>query len=309
MKKKKIKVLLVGIGKIGYFIDQNSKKKISHFKNISANNKFKLIGIVDKKYKTIKLFNKKKIPAFININEALNKLSPDLIIISSNTNTHLDILKRLINFNGIILLEKPLSNNLQESNKIMFLIKKYKMNVFINYFREYFEEIIKEFTTLSKSNTYKRCIIHYSSSIKENLPHHLSLILLVFKNIVSIESLDKKIKKADFRIYFKNGCVDILSNKKFNYKHDLIEIYDKKKLLSLQLHPLILKKTIITKDEEFPNEYVLFNNITKNKVYKKNLFKNIYENIYKSFNKKKHIKVSLTKSNLVDKITTIILKK
>lgn len=306
--KKKIKTLLVGAGKIGYLIDRNSKKKISHFKNVTTNKKFKLVGVVDKKNKNIKLF-KSKILTFTNINKAINELNPDLIVISSNTNTHLDILKRLINFNGIILLEKPLSNNLLESNEIMSLINKFKMNIFINYFREYFEDIIKELTKLSKSNEYKRCVVHYSSSIEENLPHHLSLILIVFKNIVSIKSLDKKIRKKDFRIYFKNGCVDILSNQNLNYKHDIIEIYDKKAFLSLQLHPLILKKKVISKDKEFPDEYVLFNKITKKKLYRQNLFRNVYENIYKSFYKKKYIKVSLTKSNLVDKITSIMLKK
>ena len=62
----KIKVLLIGLGQIGYEYDLNKSYNLTHFSSFYNNKKFSIIGVcdVDKKKK---IFLQKKILIFLQI--------------------------------------------------------------------------------------------------------------------------------------------------------------------------------------------------------------------------------------------------
>ena len=98
---------------------------------------------------------------------------PELFIVSTPSNTHYEILNKISKFKKPILLEKPISDNINNSQKIFNLVKR-KMKIFINYFRNYELKIDKIFKNFSKKKFF--CYINYSSSLLENGSHHLNLI-------------------------------------------------------------------------------------------------------------------------------------
>ena len=122
----KIKTLIVGLGKIGMMNDINCiSKKLTHCSTVHLNKAFDLIGGVDKKDSQRKKFEKKyKKKAFYNLELAIEKLKPELIVIATPVNTHLEYIEKLKEHKIIILLEKPISKNFDDSKKIFKIIKK-----------------------------------------------------------------------------------------------------------------------------------------------------------------------------------------
>lgn len=51
---KKIRTLLIGLGNIGFGYDENSNYIQTHYKAITNNKNFKLIGVIDKNKKKVK---------------------------------------------------------------------------------------------------------------------------------------------------------------------------------------------------------------------------------------------------------------
>ena len=111
MKIKKI--LLIGSGNIGLrhlsIVQRLLPKaiiKVMHYKNI--HNKF------NKNYESIK-----------NLGDAL-KFSPNLIIISNPTSRHVETALKFTDINSKIFIEKPLSNNLTNIDKLVRIWRKEK---------------------------------------------------------------------------------------------------------------------------------------------------------------------------------------
>ena len=92
MIKKRRNVLIIGLGNIGmkYDLNDNSGQKILTHANAFANNdNFTVIGGVDLKEESRKIFNKKFLSqSFKNIKNAMMHCNPDIVIISSPTNVH-----------------------------------------------------------------------------------------------------------------------------------------------------------------------------------------------------------------------------
>ncbi len=309
---KKIKSLIIGLGNIGMDVDyENNKKRLSHSSTIYHHRKFELIGGADIKKIQRKKFEKKyKKKSFKNYLDAIKITKPDLIVISTPPNTHLEIINNLGNFKKIILLEKPLSNNFKQAKRIASLINKKKLNVFINYFREYIPAFINIINT--KSKLYHQCHINYSSSLRENGSHHLSLLMNIFDNkkkIINIKSLKKGNKTKDAIINFSNGEIILVSNKIKNYEINNVKIINKNSFTELQLNPISIKASKIINDSNFKNGKVLCNIDKYSKEIKDNFFKHVYENIYNYINGKKFYKIPIEKvlrtEKLIDEIEKV----
>ena len=137
MLNKKIKVGFIGFGNIG----QKRYKSLSNIKTV----KVEVAYIVDlKKPKNIE----KKIKTFKNWKD-IRAFKVDLIIVSTPTNQSKIIVNSLCNkFN--ILVEKPLSNNLNEIKKITLKSVKNKKLLKIGYNLRFDDGLIKSKEIVSK---------------------------------------------------------------------------------------------------------------------------------------------------------------
>ena len=98
-----LNLLLVGYGKMGNI----------HARSVMESKNAKLCGIVDPNFND-DLKNIYDVRVYNNIDKVKLDEGIDGVIISSTTNSHYSVAKRIINYNIPILVEKPLSINLKE---------------------------------------------------------------------------------------------------------------------------------------------------------------------------------------------------
>lgn len=151
-----IKVLLFGCGRI-------VSKHIQSIKKLGK--KFDIIGLCDLDPKKVKFFSKKlKVPGFLNIDDALKNLKPDLVSILTPSGLHYEHAMKIIKHRINIIIEKPMCLKIRHGEEIQKLAKKNKTRVFVvmqNIFNAPVEKITKDI----KSNKFGK-IFHSSVAVK-----------------------------------------------------------------------------------------------------------------------------------------------
>ncbi len=317
MKNSIYSCLLVGLGKIGFKYDKNlknEKKILSHAKAIFYNKNLKLIGGVDKNIHNINSFKKiyKKVDTFTNLKLALNK-KPDIAIIATPTETHLQIIKTIITEKSIktIICEKPFGFDYKELNKIIKKCKKKNINLFVNYIR------ISDPATIRIKNIIQKytkkndaiCEVYYTKGFYNNCSHFLNLVEFWFGDLKKIIAV-KKIKKINFydlklycEIIFNKAKVKFIPLENDNFK-DFLKIKLKNKIIYyLSGGKSISIKHIGTKRSKLFYKKIEIKN--KMKIYQKNFY---YE-LIAFFNNKKYRLCSGTQAFKTLKIMNSITKK
>ena len=295
MQKKKIKVIIIGLGKIGYLYNYTKNIISTHTQAIfSLKKKIDFFAAIEKK-KGIRINFKKKfnVPVLGKIEDLkkiYDKNSDYLIILSTNTPTHYLILKKILKFKPkYILCEKPFCSSIKEVNNIIKMNKRYNSKIFVNYTRSFDKKwmLIKKNFLINKNVSGE---VFYNKTLLNNGSHFLHLCFTLFGSYVNIERLNKK----KFKIYFKNNVeVTFLENNKksknkiilktsktiiedsgnlyFKINNKNNEYYIKNTTDTYQLNPL---KAIVTQDTK-----ILKNNL-KNSIMVQNVL-NQLQNIYR----------------------------
>ena len=295
--KKKIKTIIIGLGKVGLEYDYDKKNFfLTHTKALFYHKNFDLLCGVDRSIKQLIKFKKKyNLPTTTSIDEALIKFRPELVVISTSTYSHYKILKDVSNFSTIkiIMLEKPGARDFKEFKKIINLCKKNKIKLFINYFRlfnGYFEKILN----LIKQNKNFEIIIKYNRGLFNNVSHYLGFLSLFLTNLKNIKIINKNYNfindpQPDFVLSYNNAKVYFIKNNNPNLSLTDIEIIgDINKLNSTNdFNEFYLSKI---KKDNFLNNY--YNFFGKKKIYNKKINISqyeVYEKIYKIIYEKKKL--------------------
>ena len=296
----KIKVAQIGLGNAFYRND--NFKNYSHNYSLKALNKnYELLYAVD----PIKKKRKKAETLFFcktsnNLSILKNKII-DLLIISSPTKTHLNILIRTLNLlkkkPKVLLIEKPVALTIKQVLKIKEICRRKKIFIFVNYFREY----EKRLCVLKKNfDSNSRVYVEYSGNYHNNASHFISLFIKLFGSTQKIEIVKKtKIKDhhiLNFNLYFKNNNICYFTNKYFKKNHHFFSIENHKaKLKYDNLNQICRLKT---------NK-----NSKLTKIIFSQNFNNVYENIIKYLNKKKYCLSSIENAIEVHRILLECKKK
>ncbi len=152
--KNKIKICLIGAGRIGYSLELDKKrlKPASHFGMWMSNPSTQLVAIADKK-KLRPIYKKKKLNLkfYKNYKIMIKKEKPKIISICTWKDTHYEITNTCIDLGvKVIVLEKPLANNIPQAKKILKKINLTKTNVIVNHRRRFDDDIIKLKSLLEK---------------------------------------------------------------------------------------------------------------------------------------------------------------
>jgi len=291
-----IKSLVIGLGKIGYKYDLKKSGFLSHVKSLDKNKNFSLVGAVEKNSYLRRSFRKKmNLPAFLNIKESLKKLNPDLIVIATPLETHFKVTQEICKNNyrdKILIIEKPVGKNFLETRKIFRLAKKNNVKIYVNYIRQYQNDLIKIFKKI-KSKKFDEVNINYNRGLRNNASHLICLLLNIYGKIKKFKILRKHRFSPSFKIYFKNLVVN------FKFKNNLKNIGDivfKNKNEQIK----ILKN--------FKNIYFIKNNkVSKMQKTNMNNYQiNVYQAIFKNVKKKKKILITqdsvFNTSKIVDNI-------
>ena len=200
-KIKKIKTVILGCGEIAGLKNRNTGSFLNHASEVQKNKYFDLFCNIEKnKYKREKFKSTYKVSqSFKSLNEFLDsKIKSDLIVICTNTKSHyLNLIQLIKNNFKNILCEKPVCENKYQLKKLSRLIKKKKVNVFVNFNRK--EDLqVKKLKNVIKSGAlgkikFVNCI--YSKGILNNGIHLLDLLLFLFNKISILNVFNNNQKK------------------------------------------------------------------------------------------------------------------
>ena len=259
--ENKIKVLLIGHGYWGPNLARN----------IDNSNDYNLIAICDSNKKNLKHVKKiyPKIKVHENFKKAITQNEIDLVVIATPTKTHYQIGKYALQNNKHILIEKPITLNLQELKSLYVLANKVKKEIFVDYpflfsgASEYLQQVIF-------SNVYGR---PYSLEfVREQAPIRNDCNVLWDLGIHDISILNYFFKK-DLKI--RNNIKFNNFNKKnydsinlFLQTNDNIDIQIKNAWVS----PIKIRKitirfkevTIICDENEPIHKVVIYKKVSKN---------------------------------------------
>jgi predicted dehydrogenase len=230
------------LGKIGmdYDYDDSSGGLIAtHVKSLVLHPNFELVGAVDTDSDRRSRFNKKyNISAYERIEDLPKKSKIDLVVIATNTKDHFDSFIKIIeNFNPrLILCEKPLSSNIQESRKMIDLAISANISLAVNYIRQYDPGIKRLIDIINDGGLgfpLKSCV-WYRKGIYNNGSHMISLISRIFGRALDVDIItrgrmfDGWDPEPDFKIKFDKGEVVFLSGNEEDFSYNQMEIYGPK---------------------------------------------------------------------------------
>ena len=277
---------------MGYDFSASSKEYITtHAQAINHHQAFFLSGGVDLDEKRRKLFIKKfNKPAFISIIEAINKLKPDIIIVSVPTPYHLTIFEEILNNYKplLIIIEKPLSFNMGDSKKIINLAKLANQKVAVNFFREY-DHIYRQLRSKIASGIVGfplKIVIHYTKGIINNGSHFIKYISHFMSKVIDLNVIENERSwndidpELDLRIKFEKGVVYFISHKEENFSYYEMEIIGPKGKLRFSNSGSEIELWKAIDDPDFDG----YRSLEKDsKQYKLDFNKyqlNVYDNIY-----------------------------
>ena len=204
----KIKTLIIGLGKIGMLYDYEKKNHFNnHCESANSHPAFELVGGVDINKKKQNLFkNKYSLPIFNKIYPAYKKLIPELIIISTPTESNDKVYELIIQKKILpkaFLVEKPGSYSYKKLKNFSDFCKKKKILIFFNYPRSYSSFLSKLSKIINKKkDEYKSVEIIYKKGFYNSCSHYINFLFNLFnvKNYKIISLRKKKKFKKDFLI-------------------------------------------------------------------------------------------------------------
>lgn len=221
---------------MGYdYCSANEDQVLTHARALHLHPGFNLKGAVD--YSSVprsKFERKYEKPTFTHVEEALKELEPDIVIISTPSQTHGCVLNEVVSVwrPALILCEKPIALNLNEAIDMVETCKNNNVGLFVNYMRRADEACIqiKSWIERGKIIAPVKANVWYSKGIFNNGSHFLNILEFWLGEI-----LDTKLLKAgrkwedidpepDFTVNFKHGQAVFRSVWEESYSHYSIEL-------------------------------------------------------------------------------------
>lgn len=216
----------------------------------------------------------------------------DLVSIATPTSTHFEIAKFFLINKIPVLVEKPLTQNLKEAEKLITIAKKNKTLLFVGHVERYnnaylaIKKIIKNplFIECHRLSPYPHRSLDISV-VLDLMIHDLDIILYLLKDKVKkIEAKGVKVLSptediANARIVFQGGCVANITSSRISQKRERkIRVFMSRAYISLdyaqqtveiyrKLKTKISKECLpISKEEPLKKEIADFINlVSKNK--------------------------------------------
>ncbi len=276
--KMRLRVGIIGIGRIGRFHYRIYKK----IKGIGK------ICPVDTNPKTLSLVTG---DSYSDYKKLLGKV--DLVSIATPTASHFEIASFFLKNRIPALVEKPLTNTLKETNKLIDLSGKKKTLLFVGHVERYnnaylaIKKLIKhpKFIECHRLSFYPKRSLDISV-VLDLMIHDLDIVLDLVKDPISkieakgVRVLSSKEDIANVRIAFKNGCVANITSSRISAKKERkLRIFTKNCYISLDYAQQkveiyqkkgkqIIKKTLpINKKQPLEKEISEFVNLVRKKVF------------------------------------------
>ena len=211
--------LLIGLGQIGmgYDFDLSGNEAIyTHARAISLHPDFRLVGAVDVSPKQRARFEQRYgFPAFEQVEAALLRVKPDLVVIATKSASHSSILARVLNVcrPRLIFCEKPLAYELSDALSMVEACEKVGIELFVNYIRRTDPGVgeVKRRIEKGEISSPIKVNVWYSKGIFNNASHFLNLLEFWLGDIEETKVIssgrlwENQDPEPDFIVKFQQG--------------------------------------------------------------------------------------------------------
>lgn len=230
--------MVVGLGSIGMLYDYDLSKDyiLSHCRAFSIHKDFILSGAVDKDKKRQSLFKTNYSGnVFSSIKQASKQLEPDIVVVSTPSGTHLEVVNEIIKYlnPSLIVCEKPLDFDIKDAKCIVERCAEKNIELFVNYIRrsDISTQKIKKMFEAEEITSPVRANVWYSKGLLNNGSHFINLLEYWLGKVTSVpyskkyEIFSSADSNADFILEFENGIVFFQYSIESSESYNSIELF------------------------------------------------------------------------------------
>lgn len=267
---KLFNVLIVGLGKIGveYDLDNlSTSKALTHSKVFDVHESFNLVGAVDIDQTKINKFQiKYKKPGFTNLKKALSILKPDIVVVCTPTEKLINICMNIVRTHDVklILIEKPMSFDLEKAKQLTLYAKDQGIDIFVNYMRISDPFVYKIKQKITKSKLFYKGVVVYSQGVFNCASHFINLLEYWFGNCQNVNVNKNNLSKnkildpnPEFDLQFNNAHFKFLPNDNSDFFHNSIDMFSSDQRIKYENSGRDIYVYKIKKDEIY-NSYNIF---------------------------------------------------
>ncbi|MEK6834816.1 MAG: Gfo/Idh/MocA family oxidoreductase [Nanoarchaeota archaeon] len=218
---------VIGCGRIGAEFDNDPRRKViwTHAGAYKNSEKTELVSLSDvdgnRLEKAAEKFNVDK--AYTDYSEMLKKEDLDIISICAWNSIHYKILKEAVlhNVKGIYC-EKPIANNLEETDEMIRLCEENNVKLLVNHWRRFdgFHPKIKEFIDQGNLGMIQQASFYYTAGIANSGSHMFDLMRYFFGDVEFVQAHYKNNKEdpnIDGIVKFKSGLISTVQSLEDEY--------------------------------------------------------------------------------------------
>ena len=231
-------VLLIGLGNVGVgydSADSSSLKVLSHARAFSSHPGFYLAGGVDPNAdRRLRLEAGYTVPTYIDIAKGIHALSPDLVVVATPTELHLETVKSVFAAGKpkAMLCEKPLAYDLGEAKQIVAICAKHDCALYVNFFRQAEPGVMEVRARLAdgRIGSPLKGVVWYSKGMLNSGVHFLSLLQNLLGDVTTVKLINPgrlwrgSDSEPDVHFTFADGRVVFLACREENFFHNSIEL-------------------------------------------------------------------------------------
>lgn len=230
-------VLLVGLGQIGMTSDlalHPSTHVCTHARAFHQHPAFELLAGVDGNAQRRSEFGQAYgLPTFASVFEALQSIDPAVVVLAVPTEAHAAVLEEVLTLSKpeAILCEKPLSYNLDEAARIVWLCAQACIQLFVNYVRRADPAVceIKARLDSGQITLPLKGVAWYSKGLLNNGSHFFDLLQYWLGDLQAFKLVQRgrcwgADPEPDFLATFAGGQIHFLAAREEDYSHYTVEL-------------------------------------------------------------------------------------
>lgn len=236
--KTSLNVAIIGLGNIGlkYDLHLDMKYVYSHARAFFLHPAFTLVAGIDPNPQTRQLFEQHySCPGFENLSMPLKELQPEVVVIASPTQLHLNHLEEVLSCGTpkYILIEKPFGYQWERAKELLKRCEEKNIEVYVNYIRAT-EPGASQLKSWLNNKSIDKGILWYCKGLFNGASHFLNLLQSWFGEVQHVDQLNfcrwwnSNDPELDFRIHFthqdKKIQIFVISAKAEQFFHNQIEL-------------------------------------------------------------------------------------
>ncbi|MDB5386466.1 MAG: Oxidoreductase [Planctomycetaceae bacterium] len=186
--KGPVKIGVIGMGRFGRL----------HSLTVAGLAEAELVGLVARRQESLDAISRELpgIPSWTNLEQAIRESSAEAWIVACTTNSHVHVTQALLRAGKSVLLEKPVSDNLDEAKSLASLVRADSSNLMLGHivlFNSEFKQLQDE-ARKRGSISFMDCVRHRPASIVAQFPGenplHAAMVHDLYAALVLMDRAD-----------------------------------------------------------------------------------------------------------------------